>query len=176
MVNWSTAKEGVVAEVLRDSEIYLSGTVTIATSADQRAAVVAGTFATAGAAIVAGIIGFAAAASADNFYAPAVYAGGLSAALLFISGSIFCIRAAMPVGFHLPGTKPSGWEDDVTSGHSLLECQHDLLAIRENAIKENLEVIETNAGRYTIGAYLGIAAPVVGAIIWGGVLFFRHCL
>jgi hypothetical protein len=75
MVNWSTAKDGVVAEVLRDSEIFLSGTVTIATSADQRAAVVAGTFATAGAAIVAGIIGFAAAASAENTYAPAVYAG-----------------------------------------------------------------------------------------------------
>jgi len=82
----------------------------------------------------------------------------------------------MPVGFHLPGTKPSGWEDDVKCGHSLLECQHDLIAIRENAIKENLETIERNARRYTIGAYLGIAAPVVGATIWGGVLLFRHCI
>ncbi len=176
MVNWSTAKDGVVAEVLRDSETFLAGTVSLATSADQRAAVVAGTFATAGAAIVAGIIGFAAAASASNSYAPAVYAGGLSAALLFITGSIFCIRAAMPVGFHLPGTKPSGWEDDVTSGHTLLECQHDLISIRENAIKENLEIIARNARRYTIGAYLGIAAPVIGALIWGGVLLFQHCL
>jgi hypothetical protein len=176
MVDWSSAKEGIVAEVLRDSETFLAGTVTIATSADQRAAVVAGTFATAGAAIVAGIIGFAAAASADNFYAPAVYAGGLSAAFLFILGSIFCIRAAMPVGFHLPGTKPSGWEEDVTSGHTLLQCQHDLIAIRENAIKENLEIIAKNARRYAMGAYLGIAAPAVGALIWSGVLLFRHCL
>jgi hypothetical protein len=176
MVDWSKAQDGVVAEVLRDSETFLAGTVTIATSADQRAAVVAGTFATAGAAIVAGIIGFAAAASANNIYAPAVYAGGLLAALLFITGSIFCIRAAMPVGFRLPGTKPSGWEEDVAKGHTLLQCQHDLIAIRENAIKENLEIIARNARRYTIGAYLGIAAPVVGAIVWGGVLLFQHCL
>jgi hypothetical protein len=82
----------------------------------------------------------------------------------------------MPVGFSLPGTKPSNWEDDVTNGHTLLEYQHDLLAIREKAIKENLETIQKNAGRYTIGAYLGIAAPVVGALVWGGVLFIRHCL
>jgi hypothetical protein len=176
MVNWSTAKEGIVTEVLRDSETFLAGTVTLATSADQRAAVIAGTFATAGAAIVAGIIGFAAAASAGNSYAPAVYAGGLFAAFLFILGSIFCIRAAMPVGFRLPGTKPSGWEDDVTAGHTLLECQHDLIAIRENAIKENLEIIATNARRYTIGARLGIAAPVVGFLVWGGVLLLQHCL
>lgn len=176
MVKWSDAKEGIVAEVLRDSETFLAGTVTIATSADQRAAVVAGTFATAGAAIVAGIIGFAAAASADNFYAPAVYAGGLSAASLFIAGSVFCITAAMPVGFRLPGTKPSNWEDDVAQGHTLQECQHDLLIIRETAIRENIEAIERNARRYRIGASLGIAAPVVGFIIWGGVLLFRHCL
>jgi hypothetical protein len=176
MVNWSTAKEGVVAEVLRDSETFLAGTVTIATSADQRAAVVAGTFATAGAAIVAGIIGFAAAASPTNSFAPAVYAGGLLAALLFIFGSIFCIRAAMPVGFRLPGTKPSGWEDDVTNGHTLLECQHDLIAIRENAIKENLEIIAANAQRYKIGARLGIAAPLTGLLVWAGVLLFQHCL
>ena len=54
MVDWSAAKEGIVAEVLRDSETFLTGTVTLATSADQRAAVVAGTFATAGAAIDVG--------------------------------------------------------------------------------------------------------------------------
>lgn len=176
MVDWSTAKEGVVAEVLRDSETFLAGTVTLATSADQRAAVVAGTFATAGAAIVAGIIGFAAAASATNAFAPAVYAGGLLAALLFIAGSILCIRAAMPVGFRLPGTKPSGWEEDVTKGHTLLQCQHDLIAIRENAILENLATISKNARRYKYGAYLGIAAPLVGILVWAGVLLFQHCI
>lgn len=78
MADWSKAKDGIVTEILKDSETYLTGTVTIATSADQRAAVVAGTFATAGAAIVAGVIGFAAAASPENAYAPAVYLGGLS--------------------------------------------------------------------------------------------------
>jgi hypothetical protein len=176
MVDWSKAKDGIVAEVLRDSETFLAGTVMLATSADQRAAVVAGTFATAGAAIVAGVIGFAAAASAENIYAPSVYAGGLTAALFFIVGAIFCIRAAMPVGFHLPGTKPSGWEGDVAGGRTLLECQHDLMEIRETAIRENLDVIGKNARRYEIGASLGIAAPVVGVVVWFGAIVIRHCL
>ena len=167
MADWSKAKDGIVTEVLKDSETFLTGTVTIATSADQRAAVVAGTFATAGAAIVAGVIGFAAAASPDNAYAPAVYAGGLIAALLFIVGAILCISAAMPVDFHLPGTKPSGWEGDVAGGRTLQECQHDLIDIRENAIKANIETIKKNAINYKRGAYIGISSPIVGGLVWG---------
>jgi hypothetical protein len=166
MVDWSTAKDGIVDEVLKTSETYLAGTVTIAASADQRAAVVAGTFATAGAAIVAGVIGFSAAVTGSNPYALPVYFGGLLAALLFLMGALFCIRAAMPVGFNLPGTQPSGWEDDVVSGRTLQHCQHDLITLRENAIKENLATIRRNARRFTIGAYFGIAAPFVGAVAW----------
>jgi hypothetical protein len=175
MVDWSKAKEGIVTEVLKDSETYLAGTVTIAASADQRAAVVAGTFATAGAAIVAGVIGFVAAASQDNAYALPIYAGGLIAALLFISGAIFCIRAAMPVGFYLPGTRPSGWGADVVDGRSLQECQHDLIDIRESAITANIEIIKRNAKNYKLGAYLGISAPVAGALVWLLIVVLRHC-
>jgi hypothetical protein len=166
MVDWATAKEGIVDEVLRTSETYLTGTVTIAASADQRAAVVAGTFATAGAAIVAGVIGFSAAASADNHYGTAVYAGGLLSASMFIIGALFCIRAAMPVGFNLPGTQPSKWEGDINCGHTMQQCQHDLIRNNEISIKENLTIISKNAKRYTIGAYCGIAAPFVGAAAW----------
>jgi hypothetical protein len=175
MVDWLKAKEGIVERVLQDSETFLNGTVTIAASADQRAAVIAGTFATAAAAIVAGVIGFSAAAGADNVYALPIYVGGLSAALLFVIGAVFCISAAMLVEFHLPGTRPSGWEDDVAKGKNLSECQCDLIAIRENAITQNLKVLSANARNYKIGAACGIAAPVVGAVIWGAALFMRHC-
>ena len=181
MVDWATAKDGLVEGALRDSETYLSGTVALAASADQRAAVVGGTFATAGAAIAAGVIGFAAAASAENIYRTSIYAGGISAAALFIIGAAFCIRAAMPVGFHLPGTRPSDWAEDVAKGRSLIECQQDLMDIRETAIKENLAVIEKNARNYKIGAWVGIAAPVIGVAIWGltavaSIMSLKHCL
>jgi hypothetical protein len=80
----------------------------------------------------------------------------------------------MPVGFHLPGTRPSGWETDVVGGRTLQECQHDLIDIRENAIKANIETIKRNAKSYKLGAFLGIYAPVVGASAWLIVLLFRH--
>jgi hypothetical protein len=174
MIEWGSAKDGVVEEALRTSETYLAGTVTIAASADQRAAVVAGTFATAGAAIVAGVIGFSAAVSAENHYAPEVYVGGLLAALLFLAGALLCIQAAMPVGFNLPGTQPSGWADDVIRGRTLAECQHDLLNFRETLIKENLETIRKNSMLFRIGAYCGIAAPFVGAAAWLVVALFQR--
>ena len=174
MVDWSTAKEGIVDAALKDSEAFLTATVMVASSADQRSGVVAGMFATASAGIVAGLIGFSAVVDPYNFYAPAVYAAGLSAALFFIIGGIFCIRAAMPVGFHLPGTKPSDWEGDVASGRTLQECQSELIAIRDNAIKNNLQAINDNAWRNKVGACVGIAAPVVGALVWGVTLIFRH--
>jgi hypothetical protein len=167
MIDWSAAEDGVVEEALRTSETYLAGTVTIAASADQRAAVVAGTFSTAGAAIVAGVLGFSAAVSPDNHYATAAYIGGLLAASLFLAGAFLCIQAAMPVGFNLPGTQPSGWESDVTGGRALKDCQYDLLNFRENFIKENLVTIRNNARLFRAGAYCGIAAPFFGAAAWG---------
>jgi hypothetical protein len=165
-IDWALAKEGVVEEALRTSETYLAGTVTIAASADQRAAVVAGTFATAGAAIVAGLMGFSAAVTADNHFAPGVYLGGFLAASLFLIGAWLCIRAAMPVEFNLPGTQPSGWAEDVKGMRELEECQHDLLNFRERLIRENLATIKTNARLFRIGAYCGVAAPFVGAVAW----------
>jgi hypothetical protein len=166
MIDWSAAKDGVVEEALRTSETYLLGTVTIAASADQRAAVVAGTFATAGAAIVAGLMGFSAAVTADNHFAPAIYLGGLLAASLFLIGALLCIQAAMPVGFNLPGTQPSGWKEDVIGGKTLKDCQHDLLNFREVLIRENLDTIKNNARLFTYGSYCGVAAPFVGAAAW----------
>lgn len=166
MIDWSSASEGVVEEALRTSETFLASTVMIAASADQRAAVVAGTFATAGAAIVAGVIGFSAAVSTENHYATEVYGGGLCAAILFLIGAFLCIRAAMPVGFNLPGTQPSGWADDIINKRALKECQHDLLNFRETLIKENLNTIRRNAMLFRMGAYCGIAAPFIGAIVW----------
>jgi hypothetical protein len=171
MIDWSSAKEGVVEEALRTSEMYLAGTVTIAASADQRAAVVAGTFATAGAAIVAGLMAFSAAVSSDNHYATAVYAGGAVAAFLFLLGAFLCIRAAMPVGFNLAGTQPGGWEEDVRGGRELRACQHDLLNFREDLIRENLSIIKRNATLFASGAYCGIAAPFVGAAIWAVIAY-----
>jgi hypothetical protein len=153
VVDWATAKADLVEEALRDSETYLSGTVSLAASADQRAAVVGGTFATAAAAIAAGVIGFSAAAGSENIYRTSIYAGGISAAALFIIGAEFCIRASMPVGFHLPGTRPRDLAEDVAKGRTLIECQQDLMDIRETAIKENLAVIERNARSYKIGAW-----------------------
>jgi hypothetical protein len=166
MIDWSTAKDGVLDEVLRTSETYLGGTVTIAASADQRAAVVAGTFATAGAAIVAGLMGFSAAVTAENHYASSVYTGGILAAFLFLLGAFLCIKAAMPVGFNLPGTQPSGWESDIAGGRALKDCQYDLLTFRDDLIKENLSTIKRNARLFKYGAYCGIAAPFIGAAAW----------
>ena len=166
MINWSTAKDGVLDEVLRTSETYLEGTVTIATSADQRAAVVAGTFATAGAAIVAGLMWFSATVTAENHYASAIYTGGGLAAFFFLLGAFLCIRAAMPVGFNLPGTQPSGWESDIAAGRELKDCQYDLLNFREDLIAKNLATIKRNAGLFKYGAYSGIAAPFIGAAAW----------
>jgi hypothetical protein len=166
MSDWSQAKDGIVDEILRTSEDYLAGTVTVAASADQRAAVVAGTFATAGAAIVAGVIGFSAAVPDTNRHAVGIYVGGLLSAFLFLLGALFCFRAAMPIGFNLPGTQPHTWVSDIKNGRTLDECKHDLINLHETSISENLDILRANARWFSIGAYCGIAAPFVGAVIW----------
>jgi hypothetical protein len=55
---------------------------------------------------------------------------------------------------------------NITRGHTMQQCQYDLIRNNEISIKENIAVISKNARRYTIGAYCGIAAPFVGAVAW----------
>jgi hypothetical protein len=174
MIDWTTAKDDVLEAALEESEKYLAGTVSIAAAADQRAAVIAGTFATAGAALVAGVIGYAAASTATINVALPVYVGGIAAATLFILGSVLCIRASLPIKFNLPGTVPAGWESDVRSGRPLIECKRDIINFRQETIEENVSAIERNAKRFLLGAYCGAAAPVVGGLASVAVFVLQH--
>jgi hypothetical protein len=167
-MDWSQASLPVSRRILSDSETYLSGTVAIATAADQRAAMIGGTFVTAATAIVAGLIALAS-TSSQAASLGAVYAGGSVAALLFAAAAGLCIRTMMPADFCLPGTAPENWIEDVASNAPLKKALADLIGHMQDSIVKNEGVIRKNARLFKIGAWLGIAAPVVGTVVWAGV-------
>ncbi len=167
-MDWSKASDQMVARVVQEGETYLSGQLKLATSADQRASVLAGVFTTAGTALLAGLIAFA----ATNQSAPIterypLFLGGGAAVILFFAAASLCIAAIFPAAFWLPGNEPKSWFGDVESGKGLTAALAEEAEHIQDKIAENRGVIVKNAWRFKTGTIVGIAAPGIGLILWG---------
>lgn len=161
-MDFSKIKDDFATEINRAAEAYLAGQVAIATSADQRASVMASVFAAAGAALIAGTISIA--ANAET--ALSVKVGGLVAGALFLLGAAFCVKATMPVLFWLPGAEPDSWKDDVAKGSELKGCLGEQASFYQQRINENVAIIKRNAFWFEWGARIGILAPIAGMVVW----------
>ena len=162
--NYSRADSDTIKEIVREAEAYIDGQVTLATSADQRASVMASVFAAAGTAIAAALMTVAA-QQHDVSYAP-ILAGGGFAAALFIIGAAFCVAATMPVDFSLPGSQPKNWKRDLENGTPLVQSLAEQAANFQCKIDDNSKVLKRNARLFMMGAISGILAPFMGLVIW----------
>ena len=163
--DYSKATLPALKEIIREAEAYIDGQVSLATSADQRAAVMASVFAAAGTVIAAALMTVAAGETPGEF-AP-IYVGGGIAALLFIAGASFCVKATLPVGFALPGSQPKSWVRDIRDGSALSKSLAEQAANFQGKIEHNRKVLTDNAWWFRMGAWAAILAPLVGLAAWG---------
>ncbi|MCW5772761.1 MAG: hypothetical protein KIT16_14045 [Rhodospirillaceae bacterium] len=164
MPKWKDADLDLVREIAHSGEKYVAAQLAIATSADQRAAVLGGVFLAAGTAIIAGLI--AAAAAATKPLSAGMIVGGLAASALFLIAAGLCIFTALPIGFYLPGSRPANWYDDVDEKRDLPEVLGQHAQNFQEKIEKNAKTLEANAGKFKWGAICGIAAPVAGIVLW----------
>ena len=162
MRNWKSANPDLVKEVLREGEVYLQGQLTLATSADQRAAVLGGIYTAAAAAIIAGLI----AALATGQISAAISVGGILSAGLFLIAAGLCISTVLPADFYLPGNHPESWYEDIDANRDLLESLGEEAEHYQGSINKNRTFLKRNAGRFRWGAISGLAAPIVGFASW----------
>lgn len=173
-MDWSNAKPGIEEKIVEEGNRLLESQLAVATSADQRAAVLAAVFTAAATAILAGIVTIA---NSETLIVnkTAVYVGSYAACGMFFLASILCILAVMPVGFYLPGTEPKLWVADLTQGKEVSMALRELCDNIQSNIADNLKVITRNAGRFAWGAGIGIAAPIVGTAVWLATTFIPFC-
>ena len=144
MRNWKDANPDLVKEVLREGEVYLQGQLTLATSADQRAAVLGGIYTAAAAAIIAGLI----AALATGQISAAISVGGFFSAGLFLLGAGLCISTALPADFYLPGNHPESWYEDIDANRNILESLGEQTEYYQRAINGNRSFLKRNGSRF----------------------------
>lgn len=162
-MDWTKAKPGVPENVSREGTVYLDAQLRLATSADQRAAVLAGIFTTASTALLAGLVALSTSSAPGRL---PIFLGGGTAVVLFVAAAAFCIVAIFPVGFWLPGSEPKSWKTDVEEGKDLVASLGQAADHIQEKIEENRCVLDANAKRFKWGATLGIAAPLVGTVVW----------
>lgn len=169
MPKWKESNPDIVRQIVTSGEQYISGQVTLATSADQRASVLGGIFTAAGTGVIGGLI----AAVASGNVSPAIVAGALLSSGLFLVGSALCLSTALPADFYLPGTRPANWYEDLAEGRELSEALGEYAENCQDKIENNSRTLAKNARRFFWGANLGIGAPFVGLIAW--YLLSAHC-
>ena len=166
-MDFTKIKSDFRKEIIRGGESYLDGQVKVAASADSRASSLAGMYTAAATALTAGVVIAIFNAAGDKLVARyPMIAGGGSAALCFLVGAMFCIRAIQPASFYLPGCEPANWLEDVEAGKELDDCLGERAKHIQTHIDANFKVIERNAKLFKWGARFGIAAPFVGIINW----------
>lgn len=162
MPDWKKADPELVREVVREAELFIQRQVTLATSADQRAAMLGGIFTAAATALIVGVI----AVVTNGIAAPGIVWGGVVAALLFVIAAGLCISTVLPVEFGLPGNEPQNWYEDIESERGLSELLGEEAEREQGKIGDNNAVLIANARRFKWGAIARISAPLVGLVVW----------
>jgi hypothetical protein len=157
--DWLSGDIELIKEACRHGEAQLAAQVQLATSADQRASVLAGIYVAA----ATGIIGAMATGDEFKHNHPLMLGSGIAAGA-FLVAAILCIKATLPTDFWTPGNLPSEWYSDITNKTKLQVAIGEQAAHFDDHINANNKVITRNARYFLTGALLGIASPLLGLI------------
>jgi hypothetical protein len=160
--DWSKANIELIREAVNGGDARLAAQVQLATSADQRATVLAGIYA----AVATGII--AAMLTRESFENETwLVVASVGTVIAYLTGAILCIFATLPVKFWTAGNDPEAWYDDIEASKPLSVALGEQAEHHNAHILENNRTIARNAWLFRIGALLGIFAPVLGLIASG---------
>lgn len=96
-------------------------------------------------------------------FGPLLVGAGIST-VMFLAGSGFCVCAALPAAFDLPGSQPESWRDDIQQGRPLGDSLSQQAEHYQSKIADNRNVLQSNATLFRRGAVLGILAPIAGGV------------
>ncbi len=161
--DWQGKNIELVKEASRHGESMLAAQVGLATSADQRAAVLAGIFT----AVATGIIGAIATQSTLSDHR-ALMVGACVAVTAYLIGAGLCVITALPIPFWTPGNDPAEWYGDIEKNRALVECVGEQTAFFSKHIGENNVVLNRNGKLFFAGAVIGVSAPLL-AIVTAGI-------
>jgi hypothetical protein len=152
---------GLIREACREGEVKLAAQVTIATSADQRATVLAGIYVAAATGVIGALL------TKPSGGGVPLIAAAVAAAGAFLCGAFLCLKATLPVIFWTPGNDPSEWYADIEAAKPEHIALGEQLGHYDKHIKANEATLKDNAKFFRWGAKLGIAAPIIGTIFAG---------
>jgi len=163
-MDWSAADPELVKEIIREAEAYLQAQQALALSADQRSSVMASLFTATAVAIVAGLMTLLSSERAESHIA--IYYGGFFTLVLLVAAASLCIWSARPVGFGIVGNEPQSWYDDVRNPRDMTILLGEQAENYQAQITQNNARLVSNSIRFKWGAFIGIAAPIAGLLVW----------
>lgn len=91
---------------------------------------------------------------------------GLASALSFYSGSVLCFLAAFPGKLGTSGNTQEWWRWVIENASDQTEAVNHQLEVLEEKFTSNQKRASDTRYLFRIGAVLGLAGPLVGAVSW----------
>lgn len=156
------AAPGVLTEVVREAELYLSAQLQTAIAADQRASTFVGVVVTAAVAAAGG------AATVALGREPISVAGGAglaSAALCLVIAAVLAALSLRPSRWDFPGNWPSEWKNDIEAGRPLDLCLFDMADHYDDMLSKNDVVMKKAAKLFSAAIFCAIAALPLAVVV-----------
>jgi hypothetical protein len=153
---WDDVPHDAQGEVLRQAEMMVKGTVTVALGTDLRVATTMSVFGAGGIALLAAAATLIAGTKPGWMLvsAPAIGALGL------LVGAVLCARAIAPVRFLLPGVRPQSiFCTDIKDEQCL---RATLIHSAERAITHNMTIMTESAEWFTLALWIAGAGILAG--------------
>ncbi len=159
-VDFLTVPPQALAELNRQGDSCLQGTMQLAIANDQRAVTLTGMFGAAAGALAA-LLG--ALVTAVHEPSQALLAAIAAAAVLLFLAAILCAISARPADFFVTGYEPRLLAQGCT-GEDLTPIMRATLEDVQNRIDHNRAILARSAGVLTAGLWTGIAAIPVAVV------------
>ena len=149
-------------QILRQGEIFLNATLTVASSIDQRASTLASIFSASATAALAA----AAAIHISDKPDPILVLSAVAIAITWFIGAGLCVWVLLPTKYDLPGNHPQNWWRDEVRLGPLIEAIGGETENYQDKIDFNVAALKSDGLFLRMGTVTGCSAPAVGFLIW----------
>lgn len=149
-------------EILRQGEIFLKGTLTVASGIDQRASTLASIFSASATAALAAAAAIHISDQPDQI----LVLSAVAIAITWFIGAGLCVWVLLPTKYHLPGNHPQNWCHDEVRLGPLNEAIGGEAENYQEKIDFNVASLKSDGLFLRMGTVTGCLAPAVGFLVW----------
>ncbi|HLZ65689.1 MAG TPA: hypothetical protein VKQ29_05625 [Aliidongia sp.] len=159
--DWAAVDDGIVKEIVRQAEAFMSAQLQSSIAGDQRAFSLTGTMATVSTGLIGGGLTLLTSGAASN---TVLGWAATIAGIVLVTGAANAAYATRPINFHFVGNHPDSWFTPEDLSRPLRVSLGEHCEALQRCIDRNEAALAAKARALRTGLWCCVLAPCAGAI------------